>query len=135
MRVPTCVRARRSSCTFLDRDPAISRIGFAVPAGAHAISSAETIGKWVNRSNVLPAALRLNGAAFSSLAYGAQRLFRWNSNAPRASRFFLSLSLLALGSSFLAYSLPCARLSFLIAPVIPEKTDRHGFHFNVSRIM
>jgi len=68
-RVSTCVHA---FTPLLDRDPAISRIGFAVLAGAHAISSTETIEKWVNRSNVLPAALRLNGAAFSSLAHGAQ---------------------------------------------------------------
>jgi len=68
-RVSTCVRA---FTPLLDRDPAINRIGFVVLAGAHAISSAETIEKWVNRSNVLPAALRLNGAAFSSLAHGAQ---------------------------------------------------------------
>lgn len=80
-----CVRIYR----FSNVHSAISRIGFAVPTGARAIGSAETIEKWVNRSNVLPAALRLSRRS-RFLFSRAQRLFHWNSNAPNALLYLFS---------------------------------------------
>lgn len=64
---------------------------FAVPADARTIGSAETIEKWVNRSNVLlSAALRLDRrAAFSSLAHYESSVGILTFRA-----WFLSLSLL-----------------------------------------
>lgn len=109
--VRACVRIYRSSNTR----SAISRIGFAVPTGARAISSAETIEKWVNRSNVfLPAALRLSRAAFSSLAHSDSSV----GILTLLTRFSVLVCLSSSLSLFPASILPRARLSSLIAPVI-----------------
>jgi len=73
-----CMRACVRIYRFSNIHSTISRIGFTVPTGARAIGSAETIEKWVNRSNVLPAALRLSQRS-RFLFSRVQRLFRWNS--------------------------------------------------------
>lgn len=83
------VRAHALVCDRQDR--------FAVPADARTIGSAETIEKWVNRSNVLlSAALRLERrAAFSSLAHYESSV---GILTFRAS--FLSLSLSSISKLF-----------------------------------
>jgi len=143
----TCVHARRSSrsrCTMLVRDQQ-DRLRCACWCGARAIGSAETIEKWVNRSNVLPAARCVSTEPLSLLSRAARNNSFVGILTLRASLLspplslsfslslssppplpFLSPSLLRSPSIFLLLSfiLPRTRLSFLIAFACLKKTDR-----------